>query len=74
MRPPDDLISRISCSIDVCTFQLKVIRDKISQNVVRCETENKFLEKDDFMWDSIPMDAIKNIDEREKKMIEEISR
>jgi hypothetical protein len=44
--------------------QLKVIRDKISQNVVRCETENKFLEKDDFMWDSISVDAIKNIDDR----------
>jgi hypothetical protein len=54
--------------------QLKVIRDKISQNVVRCASENKFLEKDDFMWDSISVDAIKNIDEREKKMIEEISK
>jgi esterase/lipase len=54
--------------------QLKVIRDKTSQNVVRCETENKFLEKDDFMWDSISVDAIKNIDEREKKMKEEISK
>jgi hypothetical protein len=32
------------------------------------------LEKDDFMWDSISVDAIKNIDEREKKMIEEISK
>ena len=54
--------------------QLKVIREKISQNVVRCQTENKFLEKDDFMWDSISVDAIKNIDEREKKMKEEISK
>jgi hypothetical protein len=54
--------------------QLKVIREKISQNVVRCQAENKFLEKDDFMWDSISVDAIKNIDEREKKMIEEISK
>ena len=53
--------------------QLKVIRDKISQNVVRCQTENIYLEKDDFMWDSISVDAIKKIDEREKKMIEEIS-
>jgi myo-inositol-1-phosphate synthase len=54
--------------------QLKVIREKISQNVVRCQTENKFLEKDDFMWDSISVDAIKNIDEREKKLKEEISK
>ena len=54
--------------------QLKVIREKISQNVVRCASENKFLEKDNFMWDSISVDAIKNIDERENKMIEEISK
>ena len=54
--------------------QLKVIRDNISQNVVRCETENKFLEKDDFKWDSFSVYAIKNIDERENKMIEEISK
>jgi hypothetical protein len=47
---------------------------QISQNVIRCESENKFLQKDDFMWDSISVDAIKNIDEREKKMKEEISK
>ena len=54
--------------------KIKEIRDKISQYLVRCESENKDLEKDDFMWESISVDAIKNIDEREKKMIEEISK
>jgi hypothetical protein len=54
--------------------KLKVIRDQISQNVVRCESENKCIGKDDFMWDSISVDAIKNIDEREKTMKEEISK
>jgi esterase/lipase len=46
----------------------------ISQNLVLCESENKDLEKDDLVWDSISVDATKNIDEREKKMIEEISK
>ena len=54
--------------------KLKAIRDKISQNLVLCESENKDLEKDDLVWDSISVDAIKNIDERENKMIEEISK
>ena len=54
--------------------QLKAIRDKISQNLVLCESENKDLEKDDYMWDSISVDAVKNIDERESNMIEEISK
>ena len=54
--------------------KLKAIRNKISQNLVLCESENKDLEKDDLVWESISVDAIKNIAEREKKMIEEISR
>jgi chemotaxis response regulator CheB len=54
--------------------KLKAIGDKISQNVVLCESENKVLEKDDYIWDSISVDAVKNIDERESKMIEEISK
>jgi hypothetical protein len=54
--------------------KLKAIRDKISQNLVLCQSENKDLEKYDFVWDSISVDAIKNIDERVNKMIEEISR
>jgi hypothetical protein len=54
--------------------KLKAIRDKISQNLVLCESENKDLEKDDLVWDSISVDAIKNIDEREKKMKVKISR
>jgi hypothetical protein len=33
--------------------KLKVIRDNISQNLVLCESENKDLEKDDLVWDSI---------------------
>jgi myo-inositol-1-phosphate synthase len=41
---------------------------------VLCESENKVLEKDDYIWDSISVDAVKNIDERESKMIEEISK
>jgi hypothetical protein len=54
--------------------KLKAIRDKISQNLVLCESENKDLEKDDLVWESISVDAIKNIDKRETKMKEEISR
>jgi hypothetical protein len=54
--------------------KLKAIRDKISQNLVRCESENKDLEKDDYMWNSMSVDAIKKIGEREKKMIEESSK
>jgi hypothetical protein len=42
--------------------------------LVLSESENKDLEKYDFVWDSISVDAIKNIDEREKEMKEEISR
>jgi vacuolar-type H+-ATPase subunit H len=53
---------------------LKEIRDKISQHLVRCKSENKELEKDDCMWDSMSVDAIKTIDEREKEMQEEISK
>jgi hypothetical protein len=52
--------------------KLKVIRDKISQNLLRSESENKHLEKDDCMWDSMSVDAIKKIDERETKMIGQI--
>ena len=54
--------------------KLKAIRDKLSQNLVRCESENKDLEKDDYMWNSMSVDAIKKIGEREKKMIEESSK
>jgi len=54
--------------------KLKAIRDKISQNLVRCESENKDLEKDDNMWDSMSVDAIKKIDEREKKLKEVLSK
>jgi hypothetical protein len=32
---------------------LEEIEDKISQNLVRCESENKDLEKDDCMRDSM---------------------
>jgi hypothetical protein len=39
--------------------KLKVIRDKISQNFLRSESENKHLEKDYCMWDSMSVDAIK---------------
>ena len=52
--------------------KLEEIEDKISQNLVRCESENKDLEKDDCMWDSMSVDAIKKIDARENKMKEEI--
>jgi hypothetical protein len=38
--------------------KLKVIRDKISQNLLRSESENKHLEKDGCMWDSMSVDAI----------------
>ena len=65
-------------SIDeVCMDKIekfKAIRDKISQNLVRCESENKDLEKDDYMWDSMSVDAIKKIDQREMKMKEELSK
>ena len=54
--------------------KLEEIVDKISQNLVRCESENKNLEKDDYMWDSMSVDAIKNIDARENKMKEEIGK
>jgi hypothetical protein len=52
--------------------KLEEIEDKISQNLVRCESENKELEKDDYMWDSMSVDAIENIDARENKMKKEI--
>jgi hypothetical protein len=52
--------------------KLEEIEDKISQNLVRCESENKDLEKDDYMWDSMSVDAIKKIDATENKMKEEI--
>jgi hypothetical protein len=54
--------------------KLEEIEDKISQNLVRCESENKDLEKDDCMWDSMSVDAIKKIDARENKMKEEIGK
>ena len=54
--------------------KLKGIRDKISQNLVRCESENKYLEKDDDLWDSMSVAAVKNIDEREKTTKEELSK
>jgi hypothetical protein len=41
---------------------------------VRCKSENKDLEKDDCMWDSMSVDAIKKIDGRENKMKEEIGK
>ena len=63
-------------SIDeVCIDKLKkliLIRCEIFQNLLRSESENKDLEKDDCMWDSISVDAIKKIDQREKKMIRQI--
>ena len=52
--------------------KLEETEDKISQNLVRCESENKDLEKDDCRWDSMSVDAIKKIDARENKMKEEI--
>ena len=52
--------------------KLKVIRDKISQNLLRSESENKHLEKDGCMWDSMSVDAIKKIDQRERKKIGQI--
>jgi hypothetical protein len=52
--------------------KLKVIRDKISQNLLRSESENKHLEQDDCMLDSMSVDAIKKIDERERKKIGQI--
>ena len=54
--------------------KLDEIEDKISQNLVRCESENKDLVKDYYMWDSMSVDAIKNIDARENKMKEEIGK
>ena len=54
--------------------KLKAIREKNSQNLVLCESENKDLEKNDYMWDSISVYANKKIDERESKIKEEISR
>jgi hypothetical protein len=54
--------------------KLEEIKDQISQNLVRCESENKDLEKDDYMWDSMSVDAIKKIDVRENKMKEEIGK
>ena len=54
--------------------KLEEIEDQISQNLVRCESENKDLEKDDYMWDSMSVDAIKKIDVRENKMKEEIGK
>jgi hypothetical protein len=54
--------------------KLEEIEDQISHNLVRCESENKDLEKDDYMWDSIYVDAIKKIDARENKMKEEIGK
>jgi cell division protein FtsB len=50
------------------------IEDQISQNLVRCKSENKDLEKDDYMWDSMSVDAIKKIDARENKIKEEIGK
>jgi CTP:phosphocholine cytidylyltransferase-like protein len=41
---------------------------------VRCKSEYKDLEKDDYMWDSMSVDAIKKIDARENKMKEEIGK
>jgi hypothetical protein len=38
----------------------------------RSKSEKKDLEKDDCMWDSISVDAIEKIDQREKKMIGQI--
>ena len=52
--------------------KLKVIGDKISQNLVLCESENRDLEKVECMWDSISVDAVKTIDERENQMIDAI--
>jgi hypothetical protein len=54
--------------------KLEEIEDKISQNLMRCDSENKDLEKDDYMWDSMSVDAIKKIDARENKMKEEIGK
>ena len=54
--------------------KLEEIKDQISQNLVRCKSENKDLEKDDYMWDSMSVDAIKKIDVRENKMKEEIGK
>ena len=63
-------------SIDeICIEKLKklvLIRCEISKNLFRSKSENKDLEKDDCMWDCMSVDAIKKIDEREKKMIGEI--
>ena len=53
---------------------LEEIEDQISQNLVRCKSENKDLEKEDYMWDSMSVDAIKKIDARENKMKEEIGK
>jgi hypothetical protein len=39
--------------------KLEKIEDQISQNLVRCKSEKKDLEKDDYMWDSMSVDAIK---------------
>jgi hypothetical protein len=50
------------------------IEDQISQNLVRCKSENKDFEKDDYMWDSMSVDAIQKIDARENKMKEEIGK
>ena len=47
--------------------KLKVIRNKISQNLFRSESEDKFLEKDDFIWDSISVDAIKTLMREKRK-------
>ena len=54
--------------------KLEEIEYQISQNLVRCKSENKDLEKDDCMWDSMSVDAIKKIDGRENKMKEEIGK
>jgi hypothetical protein len=54
--------------------KLEEIKDQISQNLVRCKSENKDLEKDDYTWDSMSVDAIKKIDVRENKMKEEIGK
>ena len=54
--------------------KLEEIEDQISLNLVRCKSENNDLEKDDCMWDSRSVDAIKKIDARENKMKEEIGK
>ena len=54
--------------------KLEEIGNQISQNLVRCHSENKDLEKDDYMWNSMSVDAIKEIDVRENKMKEEIGK